>query len=521
MAKSKLITPEEAAALIPDGVTLASAGVGIAWPEEIAIAMRDRFLATGQPRQLTFVNSGGLGNVKDRGLQHFAHDGMVKAWIGSHIGNSPTFAKMVTDNKIEGYCLPQGTIAQLYREIAAHRPGLVSKVGLKTFVDPRLEGGRLNTISHDERVKLIQFEGGEYLFYPAFPIQVAILRGSVADENGNVTVDREGVFMEVLAVAQAVKNSGGIVIVQVERVVKAGTLHPKSVKIPGVLVDHLVIGKPENHIQTMTTYYEPAFSGEVKIPTGSMPRLPFDVRCFVARRCAMELIPGAIVNVGIGMPDGIPSVAAEEGVADMMTLTTELGNIGGVPATGPDFAHAYNPEATVEHPSQFAWYEGGGLDIAFLGLAQADQHGNVNVSKFKGRAMGCGGFINITQNAKKVVFAGTFTAGGLKVMAEGGKLVIIEEGSGQKLLDEVEQVTFSGAYAIETKQPVLFITERAVFTLEEGQMTLIEIAPGIDLEKDIIGQMGFRPRISPNLKLMPAEIFQPKWGGLRRILEAK
>jgi len=521
MAKTKLITPEQAAALIPDGVTLASAGVGLAWPEEIALAIQDRFLATGQPRQLTFVNSGGLGNTKDRGLHYFAHDGMVKAWIGSHIGNSPAFARMVTDNKIEGYCLPQGTIAQLFREIAAHRPGLVSKVGLKTFVDPRLEGGKLNTISHDERVKLVRFEGGEYLFYPSFPIQVAILRGSVADENGNVTVDREGVFMEVLAVAQAVKNSGGIVIVQVERVVKAGTLPPKSVKIPGVLVDHLVIGRPENHIQTMSTYYEPAFSGEVKIPTGSMPKLPFDVRCFIARRCAMELFPGAIVNVGIGMPDGIPSVAAEEGVAELMTLTTELGNIGGVPATGPDFAHAYNPEATVEHPSQFAWYDGGGLDIAFLGLAQADQHGNVNVSKFKGRAMGCGGFINITQNTKKVVFCGTFTAGGLKVTAEAGKLVIIEEGNGQKLLKEVEQVTFSGAYAIETKQPVLFITERAVFTLEEGQMTLIEIAPGIDLDKDILGQMGFCPRISPNLKLMPAEIFQPKWGGLRQIVEAK
>jgi propionate CoA-transferase len=225
--------------------------------------------------------------------------------------------------------------------------------------------------------------------------------------------------------------------------------------------------------------------------------------------------------VGIGMPDGIPSVAAEEGVADLMTLTTELGNIGGVPATGPDFSHAYNPEATVEHPSQFAWYDGGGLDLAFLGLAQADRHGNVNVSKFKGRAMGCGGFINITQNAKKVVFCGTFTAGKLKVTAEAGRLVILEEGSGQKLLDAVEQVTFSGDYACSTRQPVLFITERAVFTLEDGQLTLTEIAPGVDLDRDILGRMAFRPRISPDLKLMPAEIFQPKWGGLRQLLEAK
>ena len=521
MAKSKLITPEKAAELIPDGATVASAGVGLAWPEEIALAMRDRFLATGQPKELTFINSGGLGNTKDRGLHYFAQEGMVKKWIGSHIGNSPAFAKMVMDNKCEGYCLPQGTIAQLYREIAARRPGLITKVGLKTFIDPRLEGGKLNAISHDERVKVVQFEGEEYLFYPTLPIQVAMIRGSVADENGNVTVDREGVFMEVLAVAQAVKNSGGIVIVQVERVVKAGTLHPKSVKVPGVLVDYLVIGKPENHIQTMSTYYEPAFAGEVKVPTGSLPRLPFDVRMFIARRCAMELTPGAIVNVGIGMPDGIPAVAAAEGVADLMTLTTELGNIGGVPANGPDFAHSYNPEATVEHPSQFAWYDGGGLDIAFLGLAQADRHGNVNVSKFKGRAMGCGGFINITQNTKKVVFCGTFTAGGLKVTAEAGRLVILEEGGGHKLLDEVEQITFSGAYATQIQQPVLYITERAVFTLDDGQMTLIEIAPGIDLEKDILGQMGFRPRIAADLKFMATEMFQPTWGGLRQLVEAK
>jgi propionate CoA-transferase len=518
---TKLITPEQAARLIPDGATIASAGVGIAWPEEIALAMRDRFLATGQPRQLIFVNSGGLGNTQDRGLEHFAHDGMVKKWIGSHIGNSRSFAGMVTDGRIEGYCLPQGIIAQLYREIAARRPGLITKVGLKTFVDPRLEGGRMNAISLDERVQVVQFQGEEYLFFPRFPIQVAIIRGSVADERGNLTVDREGVFMEVLAVAQAVKNSGGIVIAQVERVVKNGTLHPKSVKVPGILVDHLVIGKPENHIQTMFTYYEPAFSGEVKIPTGSLPKLPFDVRVIIARRCAMELTRGAVVNVGIGMPDGIPAVAAEEGVDDLMTLTTELGNIGGVPANGGDFAHAYNPEATVEHPSQFAWYDGGGLDHAFLGLAEADRHGNVNVSKFKGRAMGCGGFINITQNVKKLVFCGTFTAGGLKVMAEAGRLVIIEEGKGQKLLDAVEQITFSGEYASQIRQEVLYITERAVFKLEDSQLTLIEIAPGIDLEKDVLGQMGFRPRIAPDLKLMPAEIFMPVWGGLRQFIEAK
>jgi propionate CoA-transferase len=518
--RSKLVTPEEAAALIPSGATIAASAMGLAgWAEEVALALRDRFLSTGQPRNLTFVHSTGLGNWKDKGAHHLAHEGMVTKWVGGHIGCSPEFAKLVMQNKCEGYCLPQGVIVHLYREIAAKRPGVLTKVGIHTFIDPRVEGGKLNSISNQDYVKVVEFEGNEYLFYKSFPINVALIRGTVADENGNVTEDREGVLLEALPVAQAAKNYGGIVIAQVEHVAKVGSLHPKHVKVPGVLVDYIVVGKPENHFQTMGRYYEPAFAGELKIPLGAIPKLPFDERVFIARRAAMELTPGAIVNLGIGIADGIASVAADEGISDLMTLTTELGNVGGVPGNGLDFGHAYNSEATIEHQSQFDWYDGGGLDLAFLGLAETDQFGNVNVSKFKGRAIGCGGFIDITQGSKKVVFCGTFTAQGLKVTADRGKLVILQEGKTKKFLKGVEQITFSGKYANKINQPVLYITERAVFTLENGEVTLKEIAPGIDLDKDVLQQMEFTPQIARDLKRMPQELFQPTWGGLRQMIE--
>lgn len=518
--RSKVVSAQQAASFIRDGSTIAASAMGLAgWPEEVALALRDRFLSTGEPRDLTLVHSTGLGNWKDKGAHHLAHEGLVTRWIGGHIGCSPEFAKLVMQNKCEGYCLPQGVIVQLYREIAAKRPGVLTKIGMKTFIDPRVEGGKLNAISREEHVKVVEFEGEEYLFYRSFPINVAFIRGTVADENGNLTEDREGVLLEALPVAQAAKNHHGIVIAQVEHVAKAGSLDPKHVKVPGVLVDYIVVSKPENHFQTMGRYYEPAFAGELKIPLEAIPRLSFDERIFIARRSAMELTPGAIVNLGIGMADGIASVAAEEGVSELMTLTTELGNIGGVPGNGLDFGHAYNSEATIEHQSQFDWYDGGGLDLACLGLAETDQFGNVNVSKFKGRGIGCGGFINITQSSKKVVFCGTFTAQGLKVTARDGKLVIVEEGKTKKFLKNVEQITFSGKYASEVNQPVVYVTERAVFKLIQGQMMLVEIAPGVDLERDILANMEFTPKIAEGVRLMPTGIFEPTWGGLRQIVE--
>jgi propionate CoA-transferase len=368
---------------------------------------------------------------------------------------------------------------------------------------------------------VIELNGEEWMMYPTFPVDVAIIRGTTADEDGNLTVEDEGALLECLPLAQAAKNSGGIVIAQVEHLAKSGTLHPKDVRVPGVLVDYILIAKPENHWQAAGTYCNPAFAGNIKVPLNSIPELPLDERLVIARRAAMELTPGSIVNLGIGVPDGVAIVASQEGAADLLTLTTELGAIGGVPAGGENFGMSFNAQAFVEQHAQFDWYDGGGLDQAFLGAAEVDQHGNVNVSKFKGRCVGCGGFINITQNAKKVVYCGTFTAGGLKVLVADGRLVIQQEGRGKKYVKAVEQVTFSGAYATQTLQPVLYITERAVFELRDGVLTLTEIAPGVDLERDILAQMEFLPRIADDLKPMPAEIFHAKWGGLRQIIETK
>jgi len=523
---SKVITAEQAAVLIKDGATIGAAPIVLAgWPEEVALAMEKRFLETNHPKDLTFAHASGVGNWKSgpesQGANRFAHPGMIKRWIGAHCGLAPDFAKMVIEGGCEGYCLPQGVIAQLWREIAAHRPGLITKIGLGTFVDPRLEGGKMNKNTKEEILKVLNIEGEEWMFYPAFKVDVAIIRGTYADEDGNMTVDDEGVRLECLPLAQAAKNSGGIVIVQVKQVVKSGTLHPKRVEVPGVLIDYLVVSKPEHHMQSGGTQTNPAFSGEVKVPLGSIPPWPLDEKLVIARRAAMELTPGSIVNLGIGVPDGVAIVAGEEAATDLLTLTTEAGAIGGVPAGGENFAMSFNAQASVQQQAQFDWYDGGGLDQAFLGAAEVDQFGNVNVSKFKGRCVGCGGFINITQNAKKVVYCGAFTAGGLKVEVGNGKLAIKQEGKGKKYVKKVEQVTFSGDYATKTKQPVLFITERAVFELQNGEVTLIEIAPGVSLEKDILAQMEFTPRISPNLKSMPPEIFHEKWGGLRKIIEAK
>jgi propionate CoA-transferase len=519
---NKVIRTDQVAALIKDGATVGASALAMAgWPEEIAIAMEKGFLATSHPAQLTLVHASGIGNWKDRGTQHFAHPGMIKRWIGGHTGLAADMARMVIEGDIEGYCLPQGAICQLWREIAAHRPGLITKIGLGTFVDPRLEGGKMNKNTTEELVKVIELNGEEWMMYPTFKVDVAIIRGTTADENGNLTVEDEGALLECLPLAQAAKNSGGIVIAQVERLAKSGTLHPKEVRVPGVLVDYIVIAQPENHWQSAGTYYNPAFAGNIKVPLDSIPEMALDERLIIARRAAMELTPGSIVNLGIGVPDGVAIVANHEGAADLLTLTTELGAIGGVPAGGTNFGMSFNAQAFVEQHAQFDWYDGGGLDQAFLGAAEVDLHGNVNVSKFKGRCVGCGGFINITQNAKKVVYCGSFTAGGLKIAIENGCLVIKQEGKGKKYVKQVEQVTFSGAYATRTKQPVLYITERAVFELQEGVLTLTEIAPGVDLEKDILAQMEFMPRIAPDLKQMPAEIFHEKWGGLRQFIETK
>ena len=505
---NKVMTLEAAIGLIKDGSTIATGGfVGNMHPEALSRGVEESFTQAGHPRDLTLVYAAGQGDGKNRGLNHFGQEGIVKRVVGGHWGLAPKLGKLALDEKLEAYNFPQGVISHLFREIAGKKPGVITKVGLKTFVDPRLEGGKINKSAKDDLVQLITLDGEEWLYYKTFPINVAFIRGTYADSAGNCTFEKEALSLEMLSIAQAAKNSGGIVILQVEKVVAEGTLNYKMVKIPGIYVDAIVEAKPEDHMQTFAEQYNPSYSQEIRVPVKNILPLELSERKLIARRAAMELKPHAITNLGIGMPEGVSIVANEEGIEGLI-LTTEAGTIGGVPAGGQSFGAATNPDMIIDQPYQFDFYDGGGLDVAFLGLAQCDARGNVNVSKFGPKVPGCGGFINISQNAKKVVYCGTFTAGGLEVAIENGMLKIIREGSSKKFLDEVEQVTFSGDYAFETSQPVIYVTERAVFEITEKGLTLTEIAPGVDLERDIIGQMAFRPAISETLKLMDARIFR-------------
>lgn len=500
---------------IQDGATITFGGfIGSAHPEEVSLTIEQEFLNSGKPNNLTLLYCAGMGDGKEKGLNHLGHEGLVSKVIGGHWGLVPKLQKLALENKIAAYNLPQGVISQLYRDIAAGKPGVITHVGLKTYVDPRLEGGKINEKAKEagDIVELIHIHGQEKLFYNALPIDVAVIRATYADENGNCTMEHEGVTLDALSIAQATKNSGGKVIVQVERVVKHGTLDIRLVKIPGILVDAIVVAQPENHMQTFETAYNPAYSGEIRIPVNAIAPLPMDVRKVITRRAAMELVPNAIVNLGLGMPECISAITAEENMGGMM-LTAESGVIGGVPASGLSFGVTANAECVIDQSYQFDFYDGGGLDVAFLGLAEMDGQGNVNVSKFGTRLPGCGGFINITQNAKKVVFCGAFTAGGLKEEFRDGKVEILQEGRGKKLVGQVEQITFSGEYAKEMGQKVYYITERAVFKLTDQGVALIEIAPGVDLEKDILAQMDFVPIIG-DVKQMDARLFREEKMGL-------
>lgn len=506
---AKIISSIEAANLIRDMQTVAVSGfVGFGAPEEILLEIENRFLNTGTPCNLSIMNCAGCGDKKDRGMNRFGHEGLVRRIYCGHIGLAPKLGKLVTEEKAECYIVPQGVTTHMMRAIAGGKPGVITHVGLKTFADPRVEGCRGNSISKDEVVELLTIDNKEYLRYKPFPIDVALIRGTTADEQGNITFEKEAVFIEQISMAQAAKNSGGIVIAQVERLAKYGTLNPQNIKVPGIYIDYIVVAKPENHPQSFGDQYNSSWSGEVKIPLSSLPVMELDERKVCARRAAIELMPNAIVNLGIGVPEGVANVAAEEGISDLLALTVESGVIGGIPAGGLGIGASTNPDAIIDQVYNFDFYDGGGLDVTFLGLAEADKHGNLNVSKFGGRVVGPGGFVNISQNAKKVVFCGTFTAGGLKVRVEDGKLNIIQEGKSKKFIYHVEQITFSGQYAVETGQKVFFITERAVFELCKKGLVLSEIAPGVDLEKDILDQMDFRPIIADNLKLMDERIFK-------------
>ncbi|MEJ8851004.1 acyl CoA:acetate/3-ketoacid CoA transferase [Variovorax rhizosphaerae] len=519
MKQDKIVTAEAAVALIRDGDSVSCSGfVGIGTPEALIEALERRFVDTQGPRDLTLVFAAAPGDAKERGLNRLAHAGLVKRAIGGHWSLVPKLAKLATDNLIEAYNLPLGVVSHLYRDIAAHRAGSVSKVGMGTFVDPRNGGGKINTRTTEDLVRVMDIDGEEWLFYKTFPINVALIRGTTADASGNVTMEREALVLDAQAAAMAARNANGLVIAQVERIAATGSLDARSVIVPGVLVDCVVVAPQGSHVQTYGTDYSAAFSGEIRVQTDKIVPAPLDERKLIARRCAFELPLGGVINLGIGVPEVVAAVAAEERVLDDLTLTAEPGVIGGMPQGGLDFGAAVNVQALLHQNQQFDFYDGGGLDLACLGMAEIDQVGNVNVSRFGPRLAGAGGFINISQNARRLVFAGTFTAGGLEVSIQDGKVRIDVEGKTRKFVNAVEQITFSGAQAAAKGQSVHYVTERCVFRLQPQGLQLIEIAPGIDVERDILAHMAFRP-LMDTIATMDARIYRPKSMGLAAVLQ--
>lgn len=517
---NKVISARAAIERIRPRDTLCVSGfVGTGTPEALIKALERRYLHTGAPFDLTLAFAAAPGDGRDRGVNRLAHPGLLKRVIGGHWALVPRLGELALANAIEAYNLPLGVMSALYRDIAAGRGGVLTRIGLGTFVDPRQEGGRLNRVTWEELVKLIELDGEEWLRYRPFRIDVAFLRGTTADRNGNISMENEALTLDNLAIATAARNCGGLVIAQVERVVD-DLLYPRAVEVPGILVDAVVLAEAEDHRQTWATPFDPAFAGQCRRNLAKAPPMPLDERKLIARRAALELPLGGVINLGIGMPEGVARVAGEEGLLEALNLTAEPGIIGGMPQSGLDFGAAVNHQALLRQNQQFDFYDGGGLDLAVLGMAQVDARGNVNVSRFGRRLAGAGGFINISQTTERLVFVGSFTTGGLEVAVEGRELRILREGETGKFVPAVEQITFNGELAQGRGQQVLYVTERAVFRLVAGGLELIEVAPGVDLERDILALIPFPVRVA-RPRLMNARLFGAKPMGLARLLGAR
>lgn len=515
--KTKLISVEEAASLLGDGRTMTTEGFTTTlFPEYLGDAVVERYKATGHPKGITIFCSGGKGDggKTDLGLNKFALEGLVGKVIISHMGTNRKIEDLAYEQKIEAYCIPQGIVCQLFRAMGSGHPGVLTKVGIGTFIDPRVtDESKLNAISRDQVVEVVSFRGEDYLFFKPHPIDVCYLKGSVADEKGNISIEREPLDLDVFHIAMATKASGGKVVFQVEQLVREGTLRARQVKVPGIFVDHVVLAPPEKHRMSALRYYDPSLSGDLKV-VGANGRPAGDgggeyERRIIQRRAAMELAKvDGIVNFGIGLPDGVDAAAKEMGLAmKPYAPTVESGVIGGRPNSGDEFGTSVSPEAIIDAVDMFGIYDGIGVDLAVLGMGELDAAGNVNVTKFGKRVPGAGGFINISAHAKKVVFLGTFSAKGLSVEVRGGKLAIVGEGSIRKLVEKVQQISFSARQSALIGQEVLYVTERAVFALREGRLVLTEVAPGVDVRRDVVANMGFEPLVADDLQVMDPRIF--------------
>jgi propionate CoA-transferase len=516
MSISKIVSAIDAVSVIRDGDVVASSGWGgHGVAEGVLAAIEHRYITENSPTGLTVVWAGGQGDGAERGLNHLGHEGLLHRTIGGHYGLIPKIERLAIDEKIEAYNLPEGVLVHLFRNIASGSPGVLSTVGIGTFVDPRIEGGKVNKSATEDIVELTHRGTEDWLFYKGFPVDVAIIRGTTADPLGNITTEKEAVSLEILHLAMAARASGGYVICQVERVAESGSLDSRDVRVPGILVDAVVVADAAEHTQSWDTVYNPAMSGELRVPIQSLEPLPVDARTVIARRAALELGADDVVNVGLGLPELVGRVAGEEDIHDLVTFTIDTGVIGGVPLSGFDFGAAINREALVDHASSFDFIDGGGLDTVFLGVAECDADGNVNVSRFGNRLAGCGGAINLTQRTSSVVFLTTFSSGGLDVVISDGALEIITEGRFGKFIDCVDQITFGAKLANANGQSITYITERCVFVLGPEGLVLTEIAPGIDIDRDILNLLPFTPTVN-SPRLMDPSIFKPGPMGLRR-----